>query len=273
MTTKHFLTGATLLSGLLLLNAPLFAAVESDIVGYTQIEMQAGKWYQIGNPFVGLDGSLEQALNQVFTSGFALGDTLLVFNPETGIYEQQLYWVPGNEGSGTWCSLPIPGAPASDKTLVAGQAVYINKAGGSGTVTLAGSVKPVEVEFGSEAGNAWAQVVAVWPEEKALNEMKWSGLALGDTLLVFNPETKLYEQQLYWVSLTKLPVELGSYLLNKDFVFQGKRCNDEIEVVIGRVRTLVHGYRRTNPMGRFLHPGTIRQWNGVSDSDRFDRYV
>ena len=181
------------------INAPLFAAVESDIVGYTQIEMQAGKWYQIGNPFVGLDGSLEQALNQVFTSGFALGDTLLVFNPETGIYEQQLYWVPDNEGSGTWCSLPIPGAPASDKTLVAGQAVYINKAGGSGTVTLAGSVKPVEVEFGSEAGNAWAQVVAVWPEEKALNEMKWSGLALGDTLLVFNPETKLYEQQLYWV--------------------------------------------------------------------------
>ena len=43
MKARHFLLGATLLSAGLLFNAPLFAAVESDIVGYTTIEMQAGK--------------------------------------------------------------------------------------------------------------------------------------------------------------------------------------------------------------------------------------
>ena len=52
MNERRFLAGMALVAGVVLLNAPLNAAVESDVVGYTTMTMEAGKWYQVGNPLV-----------------------------------------------------------------------------------------------------------------------------------------------------------------------------------------------------------------------------
>ena len=86
MNTKRTLACAALLLGLLSFNAPLTAAVESDIVGYTTIEMKADKWYQVAFPFVQLDDTETVSISEAFNSGFVDGDTLMILNPQTGLY-------------------------------------------------------------------------------------------------------------------------------------------------------------------------------------------
>ena len=62
------------------LASPTSAAVESDVVGYTTITMEAGKWYQVGNPFVALEEGGVIELNDGFGTGFATGDQLYLYN-------------------------------------------------------------------------------------------------------------------------------------------------------------------------------------------------
>ena len=200
MKARHFLLGATLLSAGLLFNAPLFAAVESDVVGYTTIEMQAGKWYQVGCPFVGLNGATELPLNDFFCSGFVTGDTLMILDSQTARYGTLAYWVPeANGGAGAWCDRPIAavGTP-SDVVLKPGQAVYIHKKESS-AVTFSGKVEAVPAEFGSEDGNVLAQVAPVWPEQKSVNDFVWKGLASGDTMKILDSDTASYGTLLYWL--------------------------------------------------------------------------
>ena len=52
MNTKRTLACAALLLGLLSFNAPLTAAVESDIVGYTTPQINADTFTLLGVPFV-----------------------------------------------------------------------------------------------------------------------------------------------------------------------------------------------------------------------------
>lgn len=198
MKAKGILQCAALLTGLLFLNVPLFAAVESDIVGYTTIPMEAGKWYQVGYPFVSLEGNASDtiAVNDCFTSGFSSGDRLYVLDLQNGGYEAGLYWVPSKNA---WCDRPNPTtAEASDKVLNPGQAVYINKKV-TGNVTVSGRVQTQEVAFGDASGNTWNQVCAVWPEAVALSDLKWSNLSAGDRLYVLDSENGGYEAGLYWV--------------------------------------------------------------------------
>ena len=196
MKAKSIFQCAALLTGLLFLNVPLFAAVESDIVGYTTISMEAGKWYQVGYPFSPLDGAESIKLNDCFTEGFALEDTLMILDVVNSSYEAMLYWVPEKNA---WCNLPIAAiATPSDKVLKPGQAVYIYKKT-AGDVIFSGQVKAVETNFGAESGNQWAQICVVWPEQKALNSLQWTNLALGDTLQVLNVDSASYEPMLYWV--------------------------------------------------------------------------
>ena len=162
--------------------------------------MKADKWYQVAFPFVQLDDTETVSISDAFNSGFVNGDTLMILNPQTGLYENQAYWVPAaNEGKGAWCDLPIPAiAKPVDVQLAPGQAVFINKSG-SGDVVVAGKVKATKAQFGAEEGNVWAQVGVVWPETKSVNDLKWTGMQSGDTLLVLDSESGLYGQQAYWV--------------------------------------------------------------------------
>ena len=59
-------------------------------------------------------------------------------------------------------------------------------------------MKAVDSPFGSENGNAWNQIVIVWPEERAINDFAWEGLQNGDTLMVLNSDARKYDTTLYW---------------------------------------------------------------------------
>jgi hypothetical protein len=179
------------------LNGRLNAQVESDIVGYTTITMEAGKWYMVATPFAALDDALLEGatLNQLYgNAGFATGDTLYVLI--NGLFQPR-YWIQGTTAETTgWSTRPT--RLVEDPALVKpGQSVYISK-GSAGDIVLAGAVKALPAEFGLEEGEAWAMVTPIWPADtKLLNDFTWTGVEAGDTLYrvtdagVFIP--------LYWI--------------------------------------------------------------------------
>lgn len=198
MKVKHFLSGATLLSAALLLNAPLSAVVESDVVGYTTITMEAGKWYQIGCPFVALDGTEAPKINDVLGSGFESGDELMILNSETSRYSASAYWVAEKNA---WCNRPIAAiATPIETVLPIGQAVYIHKGPTSSEVVFSGKVEAKEIAFGAENTPSWAQVAPVWPVSQSINDFEWKGLADGDELMILDSQTQTYTPSAYWIS-------------------------------------------------------------------------
>ena len=198
MKVKHFLSGATLLSAALLLNAPLSAAVESDTVGYTTIEMQAGKWYQIGTPFVELDEETVPTLNTVFAEGFGEGDVAYILGPN-GTYLPMRMWTTYNNQTG-WFNTGI--AEYDDMELAIGQAVFFSKKV-DGRVTMKGRVAEIsEIPFGSDSANSWSQIVRSYPDgDRSVNEMEWSGVEEGDMLYLFNSESGTYLPTRQWATL------------------------------------------------------------------------
>ncbi len=197
MNERRFLAGMALVAGVVLLNAPLNAAVESDVVGYTTMTMEAGKWYQVGCPFVALDGEEAPLVNDVFANGFEAGDELMILDSETSHYSSSAYWIP-EKG---WCDLPIAAiATPISTTLPAGQAVYIHKGETPSVMTVSGKVEAKEVSFGSATSSSWAQVAPVWPVSQSVNAFKWTGLGDGDELMILNPDTQTYSNSAYWVT-------------------------------------------------------------------------
>lgn len=179
MKAKSIFQCAALLTGLLFLNVPLFAAVESDIVGYTTISMEAGKWYQVGCPFFSLDNTVTKAkLNDVFNTGFADGDMMYIY------YEPRQRYLPlsWNSEQGGWCS----GSNLSTFEMEAAQAVFIKKAVTADVVVRGRVETPTSAEFGSDAGNHWNQIAIASPTKKSLNgDLVWEGMADGDMLHVY----------------------------------------------------------------------------------------
>ena len=192
MKARHFLLGATLLSAGLLFNAPLFAAVESDIVGYTTIQMDAGKWYQVGNPFVELDtNGASTKLNELLADGFSDGDTVSIYLTNEDRYEMFSWRSAGAAGPGWYLGRS---SSLTDAEVPVGQAMFIHKGTGSNEVVFSGKVSETEVvEFGSTEGESWNQVVCVYPQTKKLNDFAWAGLADKDTVSVYLPEEDRYE--------------------------------------------------------------------------------
>ena len=174
MKFKTILACAVL--GLVIFNGRLNAAVESDIVGYTTITMEADKWYIVGNPFVALDGSDTCTINGAFVgAGFAKNDILYVLQPD-GVFVPN-YWNQANSG---WSKHKI--LWQEDTTQYPNStAVYLYKAS-AGSLTFAGKVSSVAVDVGDEAGNAWSLTSFVCPEEKKLNQYTWTGFAANDLL-------------------------------------------------------------------------------------------
>ena len=176
-------------------NAPLSAAVESDVVGYTTIELKGGEWYLIGNPFVGLTGgevsTVETPINELFT-GFEDEDTLYILDDTTQTFSPY-FWKSQKNG---WSSSRFPNGELTERTISTGQAVYIKKAV-DGSITFSGKVSAIKVEFGSQNPESWSQKVVVWPAEVNLNDLKWSGMQAGDTIYTFDDETHSFVPY-YW---------------------------------------------------------------------------
>ena len=174
MKVKHFLSGATLLSAALLLNAPLSAAVESDTVGYTTVEMEAGKWYLLGNPFVPLSKVDTFSVNEVFQGdGFGANDVLFTLSAE-GTFQPH-YW-----RNNKWCT-DIFGTTPADTQYPITTAVYINKQV-DGNVVFTGKVAAIEVEIGSQEGQTWSLTSLTFPADKKLSDYTWTNFGENDVL-------------------------------------------------------------------------------------------
>ena len=171
-------------------NAPLSAAVESDVVGYHEIEMKENTWYQIGTPFVALGNTDEvQTINTVFNSGFSDGDFAYIYSTSKSGYAAALKW---SEEKGGWVNALNR---LATNEIPTGTAVFIKK-GVAGTITVQGRVSSTELSM--IPGESWAQVVCVYPTAKTINEMTWTGMAIGDEAYVYDVNRQAYRSALIW---------------------------------------------------------------------------
>ena len=180
MDMKKIITCAALLAGIVFFNGRLNAQVESDIVGYTTIIMDAGGWYRLGMPFGQLDGSATFTLTEAF-SGFAEGDCIYLSANNAGSYVAR-YWKTDATGAAGWSK--SKNALRLDETEYdCDTAVYLHKSV-AGQIILSGVVTEMTNTFGLESGNAWSIVPLPWPEAKTLNDFAWTGCQDGDTVYI-----------------------------------------------------------------------------------------
>ena len=196
MTTKHFLTGATLLSGLLLLNAPLFAAVESDIVGYTTITTSPGFNMQ-GVCFNSLDGEAI-SFNELLTGDFQDGDEIQVLTmvASGATYERYRY----SSERGEW----ITGRASADtKPVEAGTSFWLNTPDAV-EVTFKGSVKPGNYLYTSQVGMQMisSDFPIAFPLNATDGSVVWENLTDGDEVQWLN-EKGAYDRCRYSVERGK----------------------------------------------------------------------
>ena len=176
MDMKKIITCAALLAGIVFFNGRLNAQVESDIVGYTTVTMEADSWYILGNPFTPLDDSETFKINDVFAGeGFAANDVLYVLGAD-GAFTPH-YW---NTTKGGWSTHKVLWRE-NTTPFATSTAVYLHKAT-AGEMIFAGKVSSTAVEVGADAGNAWSLTSFVCPADKTLSEYTWTGFASGDML-------------------------------------------------------------------------------------------
>ena len=199
MNERRFLAGMALVAGVVLLNAPLNAAVESDVVGYTTMTMEAGKWYQVGCPFVALEDGETPTMNTVFDTGFSDGDMAYIYDSHSNSYGATRQWASLGDGATGWYDLATVTLDATP--LTAGQAVFVHKAK-TGEVTFRGRVSEVtSLPFGNEDGGSWAQIVCVHPTERSLNAMKWTSISDGDQAYIYDSATGAYKATRQWATI------------------------------------------------------------------------
>ena len=158
--------------------------------------MQAGKWYQIGNPFVALEEGASETVNEVFSTGFATGDQLYVYNTADSAYGSPLDWYADATSPAGWYDFNA--GALSDIKIPTGHAVFIHKAV-AGTVVLKGRVSVAETTlFGGDNANTWSQIVCVYPTEMTLNDMTWEGMSDGDEAYIYDSETSSYSSPVTW---------------------------------------------------------------------------
>ena len=174
MNTKRTLACAALLLGLLSFNAPLTAAVESDIVGYTTITTNPGFNMQ-GVVFQGL-ASETTTLDELLSGDFQTGDEVQVY--ANGAYTIYQYltgtgWMMGRK-------------PASQVPVKAGDSFWLKTPERSIEVTFKGAVKKGDFRYVAGAGSQ--MVSADIPVAFALNDdtgsVTWANVKTGDQIQV-----------------------------------------------------------------------------------------
>ena len=153
--------------------------------------MEAGKWYQIGNPFVGLESSSASVLLEDFLQGdFEINDTVSIFDPTTNTYTVYTWRTGRNDVQG-WYKGMAP-SPTTD-AVTPGQAVFVHKLSNNGVLTFSGRVSASEVvPFGSSEGNTWNQIVCLYPQTVKLNSLNFEGIAVNDTVSIYSSDDNTY---------------------------------------------------------------------------------
>ena len=172
MKAKSVLMHAALLTGVLLLNDPLSATVESPIVGYTTVTTSPG-FNMLGVVFNGLGGQT-LTLNDIVSGDFQDNDKILI--RKDGRYYTYTYY----DGYGWWDE--STGAEATEPCSV-GTAFWLETPGRSVEVTLKGAVPTGEYQYTSTAG--FQMISMATPRELDLNtDVTWSGLTDGDEIQI-----------------------------------------------------------------------------------------
>jgi len=175
-----------------------FAQVESvNIVGYTTTPISSAAWYQIAPTFIPVGGLPTDGMpiNDLFTTGFAAGDVLYVWNQTSQMYD--FYTWMDEPFDPDYNVLPAGWADSTEirteAVLKAGQAVFLRKASaGATSVVFAGQVEGGIVTTVPSA--TWVQVSLPYPIDVALNdEIAWTGFAAGDAIYVWNATTQMYD--------------------------------------------------------------------------------
>ena len=180
MKVKHFLSGATLLSAALLLNAPLSAAVESDVVGYTTITTNPG-FNMMGVVFNGLDGQA-LPLNEIVSGNFSNNDQIQIYNKDSSsTYTTYIFY------NGQWVDR-VEFKPATSP-VSPGTAFWLNTPEHAVEVTLKGAIPTNEYTYTTKKG---IQMLAanIPAEINPNDDIVWGeGLEDGDQLQIRNGKT------------------------------------------------------------------------------------
>ena len=195
MKAKGILQCAALLTGLLFLNVPLFAAVESDIVGYTEVTLKPGMNNLLALPFVDL-ASDEQGIDV---------RNLLQLTPTSGDTIQ--YWTGSSfailtyrvrSGVGAWYS---GGTKLSDSNTV-----YIKK--GQGFWYSSCATEDVTARFSGRVALTGQEISAPQglsligtpvPADYDIADIQFEGIASGSTLQYWNYDSRKFDILTYRV--------------------------------------------------------------------------
>ena len=168
------------------LNAPLFAAIETDIVGYATIKTQAG-WNMLAINFENLssDGGEDSpiSINTVLSGNFQEGDYVQCFDKSTGVFTTYKWTPSKNE----WC---VGRNSADDFPVRPGTAFWLLTEGRSVPVTVRGAVYKDSINIESDL-QGYQMMAADVPYELELNgaNVVWTNLSERDEIQVNDPVT------------------------------------------------------------------------------------
>ena len=184
MDMKKIITCAALLAGIVFFNGRLNAQVESDIVGYTTIEI-TNQWTLLGVPFTTL-GTAEESidLNALFANATNLvdGDQIQVPDGKNGY--DLAYW---NSSVGAWCNDGNDTLTSLKATRGRGVWLKASQASKTTPVTITAIGQVVLNRAADNLGTGYTIFSPALPMEGAnLNDpsFTWTGLTDGDQIQV-----------------------------------------------------------------------------------------
>ena len=168
------------------LNAPLSAAVESDVVGYTTITTDAG-WNMLGVNFDGLEKGADGqpvpvSFNDVLSGDFSENDQIQCFKKDGtgfGVYRYS--------GGEWWVRR---GVSADTEPIESGAAFWL-KTELPTVVTIKGSVCKENAEFSSELPGYYQLIALNAPFDFKVNgtNVSWTGLKTDDQIQYMDSQT------------------------------------------------------------------------------------
>jgi LysM repeat protein len=186
MDMKKIITCAALLAGIVFLSGRLNAQVESDIVGYTTVEVTK-EWTLMGVNFTGLDNpsTEEIPILSLISGNFSAGDQIQIPKINGADVTE---W---NPAVGKWCTISRGKVTEKEATytIAAGQGFWLKSTTASLTsplnVQISGKVydgDPLTVALGQQ----YTIFSPISPTEIEVNseELVWESLSHGDQVQI-----------------------------------------------------------------------------------------
>lgn len=198
MKAKSIFQCAALLTGLLFLNVPLFAAVESDIVGYTTVTTTT-RFTLMAVSYLSLSGDGTDLIdpNEIFQGVEGLQDNDLLEIPRANDVSYDFaYW---SSALGKWCNEDLT-TPTTFK-LTRGRGFWILARGATAStpvkMTLAGTVNTHKNADALNQGFTIFSPAAPLSDESVNHaSLSWSGLKNNDLLEI--PRDGVSYDFAYW---------------------------------------------------------------------------